>query len=277
MKPDRPSKNLITTLPRTASQTTTSAICRVRSLPSMLPMNSGSSRPAARSRPGSGRRPCPSPRRSRAAPPAAGPRPDALREDGAHAGELGEVLGGRIRVGPDVEEDERPNRADHLDRERGRSTPRRRPRRRTAAAMPAPVWPAVTTASASPLHEVGGDEDRGALLLAQGESRVLVHPDDLRRVDDAHVGGRGGEAFDDAVVADEEDRVLGVRAGVGDGARDDLGGPWSPPIASTATRTPTARRRRGGGARRPGGLGIVAVAHETVTRTPRPPTSCRPA
>ena len=37
MNVDRPSKNLMTTLPRTASQTTTSAMCRVRSLPSTLP------------------------------------------------------------------------------------------------------------------------------------------------------------------------------------------------------------------------------------------------
>ena len=31
--------------------------------------------------------------------------------------------------------------------------------------------------------------------------------------------------------------VVRVRPGVVDGARDDLGGPWSPPMASTATRT----------------------------------------
>ena len=37
MKVERPSKNLMTTLPRTASQTTTSAMCLVRSLPSTLP------------------------------------------------------------------------------------------------------------------------------------------------------------------------------------------------------------------------------------------------
>ena len=42
MKLDRPSKNLIVTLPTTASQTTTSAACSTRSRPSTLPMKARS-------------------------------------------------------------------------------------------------------------------------------------------------------------------------------------------------------------------------------------------
>ena len=43
---------------------------------------------------------------------------DALGEDRAHPGVLDEVLGRRVGVGADVEEHERPARADHLDGER---------------------------------------------------------------------------------------------------------------------------------------------------------------
>ena len=168
-----------------------------------------------RRRPGGGSGPCPrrcrrtAGRTRRAAPSRAGsaasPLPfsspidssatrglgdaqDALREDRAHPGVLGEVLGRRVGVGADVEEHERPASVTIWTASAGRSTPGSRPSRRTAAAIPAPVWPAVTTASASPsLDEVRRDEDRGVLLLAQGERRVLVHPDDLAGMHDRDV------------------------------------------------------------------------------------------
>ena len=107
----------------------------------------------------------------------------------------------------------------------GRSTPGRRPRRRTAAAIPAPVWPAVTTrVGLAALHEVGRDEDRRVLLLAERHRRVLVHPDDLGGVDDRDVGRElAGDRADRRLVADEDHPVLGVGAGVIEGAGDDLG------------------------------------------------------
>ena len=75
----------------------------------------------------------------------------------------------------------------------GRSTPGNRPSRRIAAAI---AGPGMTgghdgVGLAAP-DEIGGDEDRGVLLLAQGEGRMLVHLDDLRGVDDRHV--RSGQA-----------------------------------------------------------------------------------
>ena len=75
---------------------------------------------------------------------------DALREDRPHSCVLGEVLGSGVRVGPDVEKHERRPSETICTASAGRSTPGSRPSRRTAAAIPAPVWPAVTIASALP-------------------------------------------------------------------------------------------------------------------------------
>ena len=57
----------------------------------------------------------------------------------------------------------------HLDGKRRPVDARQRAQDRDLpAAIPAPVWPAVTTASASPSpDELGGDQDRGLLLLAR--------------------------------------------------------------------------------------------------------------
>ena len=53
---------------------------------------------------------------------------------------------------------------------------------------------------------------------------MLVHPDDLGRVDDLDVRRQlAGDRSDRGLVTDEEDLVLGVGAGVVEGARDDLG------------------------------------------------------
>ena len=53
---------------------------------------------------------------------------------------------------------------------------------------------------------------------------MLVHPDDLGRVDDLDVRRQGaGERTDRRLVAYEEDPVLGVGSGVVEGPWDDLG------------------------------------------------------
>ena len=81
--------------------------------------------------------------------------------------------------------------------------------------MPAPVWPAVTTASASPRWTRSSrDEDRGVLLLAERERRMLVHLDDLRsRATNEMLGGRRpGDRADARRVADEDHLVVGLPA-----------------------------------------------------------------
>ena len=189
MNPDRPSKNLITTLPSTASQTTTSARWCGRSLPSTLPSKcrpDASSSSVARWILAS---PLPfsSPIESRATR-GDGDAEHALREDRAHPGVLGEVLGGRIGVGADVEQHHRPGVRDHLDGER----------RAIDAGQPAEAQDRGGHARAgmpgghhgvrlAALDQVHRDEDRGVLLLAHGERRMLVHADDLGGVDDRDV------------------------------------------------------------------------------------------
>ena len=95
------------------------------------------------------RRPCPSPRRSTAAPPAApGRRAPSARS--RPCARTGRGSGRRVGVRADVEEHERSAVAHHLDGQRRAVDARQPPDRSTAAAMAAPVWPAVTTASARP-------------------------------------------------------------------------------------------------------------------------------
>ena len=151
---------------------------------------------------------------------------DALGEDRAHPRELGEVLGGRVRVGADVEQDHRAGRGHHLDRER-RTIDAGQPAepqdgRRHAGAGVAGGHHGVGLATPDEIH---GHQDRRVLLLAQGERRVLVHGDDLRGGHDRDVGrqrpARGGA--DRRLVADQDQPVVGVAPGMVEGARDDLG------------------------------------------------------
>ena len=226
MKVDRPSKNLMTTLPRTASQTTTSARCRVRSLPSTLPSNrsvDASSSSVAR-----WIRASPLPFSSpieRSATRGVANAEHALREDRAHVRVLDEVLGRRVRVGADVEQDERAVVRDHLDGE-GRSVDARQAAE--AQDRGGHAGAGVTRGDdrvrlAAP-DEVHGDQDRGVLLLAQGEGRMLVHADDLGRGHDRDVGGQvRRDPTDDGLVTDQDDLVGGVAQRMIDGAGDDLG------------------------------------------------------
>jgi hypothetical protein len=72
-------------------------------------------------------------------------------------------------------------------------------------------------------NQVHRDQDRGVLLLAQGERRVLVHRDDLRGVDDRDVGRhRPADGPDGRLVADQDQPIVGMAPGVIKGARDDL-------------------------------------------------------
>ena len=107
----------------------------------------------------------------------------------------------------------------------GRSMPGSVPRISLPAAIPAPVWPAVTTASASPVFdELGGHDDRA---VASSRTRARAGCSSIPISSGAWttvaLAGRA-PAWDrtTALVADEDDGVLGIRAGVREGARDDL-------------------------------------------------------
>jgi hypothetical protein len=149
---------------------------------------------------------------------------DALGEDRPHPGVLGEVLGRRIGVRPDVEQDERRSGPDHLDGQ-GRAVDAGQPtdpedRRSHRGAGVAGRDHGVGLAAAD---ELAGDEDRGVLLLPQRERRVLVHLDDLAGRDDRDVRRQlTGRRPDRGLGADEEDMVLGMRTGVVEGPGHDL-------------------------------------------------------
>ncbi len=116
-----------------------------------------------------------------------------LGEEGAHVGVLVEVLGGRIGIGADVEEHERPGFGDHLDGQ-GRSIDA------AQAAQPQDRGGHAGAGMAgrddgfrlAALDEIHGHEDRRILLLAERASGMLIHADDLARGCEAHVGRRVG-------------------------------------------------------------------------------------
>ena len=227
MKPDRPSKNLITTLPRTASHTTTSAICEVRSLPSTLPMklrsvaSISSVARAIRASP----LPFSSPIDSSATRGRSTPRTrsEKIAPMRAYWARFSAVESGlapmssstnglspptiwTASAGP-VDAAQAPEAQD-----RGRHARAGVPGGHDRVGLPAP-------------DEVRGDEDRGVLLLAQGERGLLVHVHDLGGVDGADVRGAVAQVRRENLVgADEDDGVLGMGSRVGEGARDDLGG-----------------------------------------------------
>ena len=154
MNVDRPSKNLITTLPVTASVTTTSARSATRSLPSTLPTKRRSDASSSsvvrwmrsvafallladRQEGDSRCRGCPTTRSAKIAPI----RAYWVRFSGDESGLA--PMSRRTKG--------RPARTIWTARA-GRSTPGSRPIRRIAAAIAAPVWPAVTIASALPFR-----------------------------------------------------------------------------------------------------------------------------
>ena len=187
----------------------------------------------------------------------------ALGEDRAHPRVLDEVLGGRVGVGADVEEDHRPVRGDHLDGE-GRAIDAGQPAEaQDRGGHPgAGVTGGHDRVGLAALDEVDGDEDRRVLLLAQGQRGMLVHPDDLAGVDDRDVGREvAGDAADRRLVTDEDHPVLGVRPGVVEGARDDLG--------RTVIAAHRVDRDADPGALGAGGLGL-GLGHRVSARRRRP-------
>ena len=182
MKPDRPSKNLMTTLPRTASQTTTSARWLVQVLALDVALEAQVRRVEQLGRaldPGVALALLLADRQERDA--RLGDAQHALGEDRAHPRVLDEVLGGRVGVRADVEQDHRPADGDHLDGERRAVDAGQAAEAQDRGGHPGPgVAGGDDGVGLAAPDQVHGDEDRRVLLLAQGERRVLVHADDLR-------------------------------------------------------------------------------------------------
>ena len=139
---------------------------------------------------------------------------DSVREDRAHPRVLGEVLGGRVGVRADVEEDHGSSVGRHLDRQRGPVDAGQASESEDGGGHAgARVAGGDEGLRAALLHEVGCDEDRRVLLLAERLRRMLVHPDDLGGVDDLGVRRELARDRSDGVgVTDEEDSVLRMLA-----------------------------------------------------------------
>ena len=106
----------------------------------------------------------------------------------------------------------------------GRATPRMRPMRRSAAAIAAPVLPALTIASALPSRTSSAEtHDRGVLLGAHRRRRV-VHRHDLGRRHDLDAVDAVGEQRRDHVLEPDEQHTHVELLGRLDRARDDLAG-----------------------------------------------------
>ena len=141
--------------------------------------------------------------------------------------------------------------------------------------MPAPVWPAVTTASASPSRTRSRrDEDRRVLLLAQREGGMLVHADDLdpactmRTLAGSGAGDRRGWS---PSSTDEDQLDRRVAAGEVEGARDDLG--RAVVAAHRVERDADAARSRSAGLRSV--VGAAACSGRLRARRPGGPGSSR--
>ena len=121
----------------------------------------------------------------------------------------------------------------------GRSTPGRRFRWRIAEATPAPVWPAVTTASASPSRT----RRMATLMLASrlrrtatagGSSMPTVSEACTMRTCDG-----SGSSMKGRMRASSPTRMTSTslcRRAQSTAPRTTSSGAWSPPMASTATR-----------------------------------------
>ena len=201
MKPDRPSKNLMTTLPsdRVADDDVGRVLREVLALDVAHEVQAGRVEQLGRRLdPGVALALLLADRQQRDAGPGHAQHP--LGEDRAHLGVLGEVLGRRVGVGADVEQDHGPRVGDHLDREgRAVDAGQAAQAQDRGGHAGAGVTGGHDRVGLAAPDEVGGDEDRRVLLLAQRQRRVLVHPDDLARVDDPDVRRQvAGDAADDA-------------------------------------------------------------------------------
>ena len=241
MKVDRPSKNLMTTLPATASVTTTSARWLARSRPSTLPtkrsVEASSSSVARWIR--ASPLPFSSPMRQQRDPRVVDAQ-HLLGEDRAHPRVLGEVLGGRVGVGADVEQDDRSRLGRHLDREARTVDAGQAAEPQDRRGHPGPgVAGGDDRVRLSVPDEVGRDDDEGPSSRAgRGPgARPCRRPAPawtMRR----SAGSVARDARDDGLSPTRITWSAGWARAYSSTPGTTSVGPWSPPIASKATRTP---------------------------------------
>ena len=143
---------------------------------------------------------------------------DFLGEGGAHVGELEQVLGPGIRVRAGIDENGGPTRRRKGCRDSRAAHGGSRRISSRQAARSAPVFPAETTASASPRSDRAAGREHGAVPFRAGRiRRLLVHRDDLLGANDLEPAGQGCQ---DARAA-EEDRFDPLGASL-ERAGDDL-------------------------------------------------------
>ena len=160
-----------------------------------------------------------------------------LGEDGAHVGELEQVLGARVGVGARVEQHARAVRARERDRDRrtmdsGKPADLDEPRGQESAG----VAGRERHVGLALLDGATGREERAVALGAHGVPGLLVHLDLLVGVDDLE---SARERLDDLAPA-VEDRLDGVAARL-ERARDDL--LRRPVAAHRVHRDPDGRHR----------------------------------
>ena len=146
-----------------------------------------------------------------------------LGEERAHVRELEQVLGAGVRVRAAVDQDASGRRAPGSGIAiAGRCTPGSRPISTRPAASSAPVFPAERATSASPSFDgAAGGEERAVALRARGVAGLLVHRDDVGRVDDLEPAGERR----DLALAAVQDRFDRVGAGLERAGDDLLGRP----------------------------------------------------
>ena len=153
---------------------------------------------------------------------------------GTHQRELDEPLGLHLGVGTGVEQDRR-GRAGDRDRRGDRraldagdaahAQQRRRHRRTRVAGGDHRARPAVA-------NRLGGTHERGVLLAPHALRGVVVHADDLGRLDQVELEAGGSIDAIEIGRPDEDDRRAGLAA---QEAPATIGpGAASPPMASTA-------------------------------------------
>ncbi len=121
----------------------------------------------------------------------------------------------------------------------GRLTPVMRPMRSSADAIVAPVFPADTIALRTTVaYRFGGPHQRGVLLATNRLGGIVVHVDDLARLDQREIGDV--DAVAEIGRADQHDGSTGPRRREG-GCDDDLGG-----VVATHCIDGNGHHRRGG-------------------------------
>ena len=153
-------------------------------------------------------------------------------ERGAHLGELHEPLGLALGVGAGVDQDVGVAPGTGMGVAiAGRATPSRRPMRSSAAAMPAPVLPALNTAQALPSRTSSSVRTSELSFFVR---TALPGSSSMAMTSDAATTGISADVAERVGLADENNGVP-LGRGLPRARRRSQPGALSPPIASMAT------------------------------------------